>query len=98
LPDCCADHARNAVKKGSWAGNLNGPSALTRMADDNEIVVRFLNMLRGSLDEKNQRLLEELRLKRSVILSRPQPDFGKPSTTLQKDEDSGPGLSSGVAA
>ncbi|MBZ0149365.1 MAG: hypothetical protein K8F62_17755 [Pseudorhodoplanes sp.] len=67
------------------------------MADDQDVLLRFLNMLRGSLDERNQRLLEELRLKRAIILSRPERESGK-VTTLQKDEDSDPGLSPGVAA
>ncbi len=67
------------------------------MADDQDVLLRFLNMLRGSLDEKNQRLLEELRLKRAIILSRPERESGK-VTTLQEDEDSDPGLSPGVAA
>lgn len=61
------------------------------MADDQDVLLRFLNMLRGSLDEKNQRLLEELRLKRAIILSRPAPD--SPMLSPQEDEDSGPGLS-----
>lgn len=67
------------------------------MADDPKVLLRFLNMLRGSLDEKNQRLLEELRLKRAIILSRHQPDSVTPSA-LKKDEDSDSGLSPGVAA
>ncbi len=67
------------------------------MADDREIVIRFLNMLRGSLDEKNQRLLEELRLMRPVILSRPDGDLGQPATA-SRDEDSDSGVSPGVAA
>ena len=40
------------------------------MADDRELVIRFLNMVRGSLDEKNTRLLEELRLKRLIVLGK----------------------------
>jgi hypothetical protein len=67
------------------------------MADDNEIVARFLNMVLGSLDEKNQRLLDELRLQRPIILNRAAPNSAEPATPL-KDEDNDPGLSSGVAA
>lgn len=66
------------------------------MADDQDVLLRFLNMLRGSLDEKNQRLLEELRLKRAIILSRSASD--SPKLSPQKDEDSDSGLSPGVAA
>jgi hypothetical protein len=68
------------------------------MADDNEIVVRFLNMVRGSLDEKNQRLLDEIRLQRPMILKRAAHNSAKPTTPPKDDEDSDPGLSSGVAA
>lgn len=66
------------------------------MADDQDVLLRFLNMLRGSLDEKNQRLLEELRLKRAIILSRSA--SASPNPSPQKDEDSDSGLSPGVAA
>lgn len=76
------------------------------MADDQDVLLRFLNMLRGSLDEKNQRLLEELRLKRpaileelrrkrSVVLSRPARDS---LPAPQKGGGNDPGLSPGVAA
>jgi hypothetical protein len=70
-------------------GNRKRPSALSRMADD-EIVVRFLNMVRGSLDDKNRRLLEELRLQRPIIFSRP---VSGTTVTPQEDEDSAPGVS-----
>jgi len=75
-------------------GNRNTPPALMRMADDDEIVVRFLNMVRGSLDDKNRRLLEELRLQRPIIFSRP---ISGTTVTSQEDEDSAPGVSPEVA-
>ena len=49
------------------------------MTDDREMVIRFLNMVRGSLDEKNTRLLEELRLKRLIALG-PAPRDPAPET------------------
>jgi hypothetical protein len=73
-------------------GNRKRPSALSRMAGDDEIVVRFLNMVRGSLDDKNRRLLEELRLQRPIIFSRPVSVSGT-TVTPQEDEDSAPGVS-----
>jgi hypothetical protein len=56
------------------------------MANDRDIVNKFLNMVRGSLDAKTERLLQELRLQRPIVLNRLQPDTGKPSTP-QKDDD-----------
>jgi hypothetical protein len=58
------------------------------MADDREMVLRFLDMVRGSLDEKNRRLLEELRLVRSIALGRPDGDQVRPATlSFENDPD-----------
>jgi hypothetical protein len=58
------------------------------MADDREMVLRFLDMVRGSLDEKNRRLLEELRLVRPIALGRPDGDQARLATlSFENDPD-----------
>jgi hypothetical protein len=59
------------------------------MADDREMVLRFLDMVRGSLDEKNTRLLEELRLKRLIVLGGQDRDPDKPVTPQVENDQKG---------